>query len=134
MSEIMKVTQRIFIMVRGGLGYFLGGYDKFLYALIVFVVVEYATGVFCAIADKKLCSSIGLNGVCKKVLIFTLVGIANTIDMQIIGIGAMFRIAVIFFYISCEGVSILENTAYLGLPIPEKLQFVLRQFYDKSKE
>ena len=134
MREIWNTIQMVFTMAGGGLGYFLGGYDGLLYALIAFVVVDYITGVFCAIADKKLSSSIGFKGICRKVLIFTLVGIANIIDVQVIGTGAVLRTAVIFFYISNEGVSIVENAAHLGLPIPEKLRNVLKQLHDKAED
>lgn len=134
MKEIWNTIQMVFTMAGGGLGYFLGGYDGLLYALIAFVVVDYITGVFCAIADKKLSSSIGFKGICRKVLIFILVGIANIIDVQVIGTGAVLRTAVIFFYISNEGVSIVENAAHLGLPIPEKLRNVLKQLHDKAED
>ena len=67
-------------------------------------------------------------------LIFILVGIANILDVQIIGTGSVLRTAVIFFYISNEGVSLLENAAHLGLPIPEKLTKVLKQLHDDSEE
>ena len=134
MKEIWNTIQMFFAMAGGGLGYFLGGYDGLLYALIAFVVVDYITGVLCAIADKKLSSSIGFKGICRKVLIFTLVGIANIIDVQVIGTGAVLRTAVIFFYISNEGLSIVENAAHLGLPIPEKLRNVLKQLHDRAED
>ena len=121
-------------MIGGWLGYFLGGYDGLLYALIVFMVVDYITGVMCAIVDKKLSSAVGFKGICRKVLILMLVGIANLLDVQVIGTGSVLRTAVIFFYLSNEGVSLLENAAHLGLPIPEKLKAVLAQLHDKANE
>ena len=105
-----------------------------LYALIAFVVIDYITGVFCAIADKKLSSEIGFKGICKKVLIFILVGVGNIIDTRIIGSGSVLRTAVIFFYISNEGVSLLENSAHLGLPIPQKLKDILEQLHDRAEK
>ena len=119
---------------RGWLGYFLGGCDGLLIALVVFVVVDYITGVMCAVADKKLSSEVGFKGIAKKVLIFLLVGIANILDVQVIGTGSVLRTAVIFFYISNEGVSLTENAAHLGLPIPEKLKAVLEQLHDRDTE
>ena len=113
---------------------FLGGCDGLLIALVVFVVVDYITGVMCAIADKKLSSEVGFKGICRKVLIFLLVGIANILDVQVIGSGSVLRTAVIFFYISNEGVSLTENAAHLGLPIPEKLKAVLEQLHDRETE
>ena len=111
---------------------FLGGVDGFLYALIAFTVIDYITGVMCAITDKNLSSSIGFKGICRKVLIFTLVGIGNIVDVYVLGQGGVLRTAVIFFYLSNEGVSILENSAHLGLPIPEKLKEVLEQLHERG--
>ena len=122
MKEFWNVIQMVFTGVGGWLGYFLGGYDGLLYALIVFMVVDYITGVMCAVNDKKLSSAVGFKGICRKVLILMLVGIANLLDVTIIGTGAVLRTAVIFFYLSNEGVSLLENAGHLGLPIPEKLK------------
>ena len=117
----------------GWLGYFLGGCDGLLYALIAFVVIDYITGVMCAIIDRKLSSAVGFKGIFRKVLIFLLVGIANIIDVQVIGTGAVLRTAVIFFYISNEGVSLLENAGHLGLPIPDKIKTVLEQLHDRAE-
>lgn len=116
----------------GWLGWFLGGLDGFFYALIAFVVVDYITGLMCAVVNKKLSSEVGFRGIFKKVLIFLLVGVGNVVDRQIIGDGNVLRTAVIFFYISNEGISIVENAGCLGLPIPQKLKDVLAQL--KSKE
>lgn len=108
------------------------GCDGLLIALVVFVVVDYLTGVMCAIADHKLSSAVGFKGICRKVLIFLLVGIANILDVQVIGSGSVLRTAVIFFYISNEGVSLVENAAHLGLPVPDKLKDVLEQLHDRD--
>ena len=104
-----------------------------LYALIAFVVIDYITGVMCAIINKQLSSEVGFKGILRKVLIFLLVGIANIIDVQVIGTGAVLRTAVIFFYISNEGVSLLDNAGHLGLPIPEKIKTVLEQLHDRAE-
>ena len=134
MKEFWNVIQMVFTGVGGWLGYFLGGYDGLLYALIVFMVVDYITGVMCAINDKKLSSAVGFIGICRKVLILMLVGIANLLDVTIIGTGAVLRTAVIFFYLSNEGVSLLENAGHLGLPIPEKLKEILAQLHDRAEK
>ena len=134
MKEFWNTIQLIFAGIGGWLGYFLGGCDGLLYALIAFVVVDYITGVMCAIADHSLSSEVGFKGICRKVLIFLLVGIANILDMQVIGTGSVLRTAIIFFYISNEGVSLLENAGYLGLPIPTKLKDVLAQLHDRSEK
>lgn len=132
MKQIWSGIQIAFTAFGGFLGWFLGGVDGFLYALIAFTVIDYITGVMCAITDKNLSSSIGFKGICRKVLIFTLVGIGNIVDVYVLGQGGVLRTAVIFFYLSNEGVSILENSAHLGLPIPEKLKEVLEQLHDRG--
>ena len=124
----------MFTAVGGWLGYFLGGCDGLLIALVVFTVVDYITGVMCAINDQKLSSEVGFRGICRKVLIFILVGIANILDVEVIGTGSVLRTAIIFFYLSNEGVSLLENAAHLGLPIPKKLKDVLAQLHDRAEE
>ena len=120
--------------IGGYLGFFVGGVDGLMTALIIFMVIDYITGLMCAIADKKLSSEVGFKGICRKVLIFMLVGIANILDVQVIGTGSVLRTAVIFFYLSNEGISLLENAGHLGLPIPEKLKKVLEQLHDRSEE
>ena len=132
MKQIWSGIQLAFTAVGGFLGWFLGGVDGFLYALIAFTVIDYITGVMCAVTDKNLSSSVGFKGICRKVLIFTLVGIGNIVDVYVLDQGGVLRTAVIFFYLSNEGVSILENSAHLGLPIPEKLKDVLEQLHDRE--
>ncbi len=132
MKEFWNTIQLVFAAVGGWLGWFLGGCDGLLYALLAFVVIDYVTGVMCAIADRKLSSAVGFRGIFRKVLIFTLVGVANIADVQVLGTPGVLRTAVIFFYLSNEGVSMLENAAHLGLPIPEKLKEVLEQLHDRS--
>ena len=134
MKEFWNTIQFIFTAVGGWLGYFLGGCDGLLYALIAFVAIDYITGVMCAVIDRKLSSAVGFKGIFRKVLIFLLVGIANIIDVQVVGTGAVLRTAVIFFYISNEGVSLLENAGHLGLPIPEKIKTVLEQLHDRAEK
>ena len=134
MKEFWNTIQVIFTGVGGWLGWFLGGCDGLLYALVLFVVVDYITGVMCAANDHKLSSEVGFRGICRKVLIFLLVGIGHVLDAQIIGTGSVLRTAVIFFYLSNEGVSLLENAGHLGLPIPEKLKVVLEQLHDRAEK
>ena len=121
MKEFWNMIQFVFAGIGGWLGYFLGGCDGLILALLAFVIIDYITGVMCAVSDKKLSSAVGFKGICRKVLIFLLVGIANILDVQVIGTGSVLRTAVIFFYISNEGVSLLENAGHLGLPIPVKI-------------
>ena len=134
MKEIWNWIQIVFAAIGGGIGWFLGGADGFLYALIAFVVIDYITGVMCAIIDHKLASEVGFKGIFKKVLIFIMVGVGNIIDVQVLGQAGVLRTAVIFFYLSNEGVSLLENAGHLGLPIPAKLKAVLEQLHDRSEK
>ena len=132
MKEFWNTIQLVFAAVGGWLGYFLGGCDGLLYALIAFVAIDYITGVMCAISDRTLSSEVGFKGICRKVLIFLLVGIGNIIDVQVLGSPGVLRTAVIFFYLSNEGVSLLENAAHLGLPVPDAIKTVLEQLHDRS--
>ena len=134
LKDLWNTVQLIFTAIGGWLGWFLGGWDGLLYALIAFVVIDYITGVMCAIVDKRLSSRVGFKGICKKVLIFALVGMGHILDTHIIGTGSVLRTAVIFFYISNEGVSLLENATYLGLPVPKKIKLILEQLHDRSEK
>ena len=134
MKEFWNTVRLVLAALGGWLGWFLGGHDGLLYALLVFVGADYMTGVMCAIADQNLSSDVGFRGICKKVLLFLLVGIANVLDVNVIGTGSVLRTAVIFFYLSNEGISLLENAAHLGLPVPEKLKAVLEQLHDRCEK
>jgi toxin secretion/phage lysis holin len=133
MKEFWAVIKTIFAVLGGWIGYYLGGCDGPLYALIVFVVCDYITGVMNAIADKKLSSNVGFKGIAKKALIFLLVGVANIVDLHVLGKAGVVRTAVIFFYLSNEGISLLENAGRLGLPIPSKLKAVLEQLHNEAE-
>ena len=119
--------------IGGWLGYFLGGLDGLMIALIVLMALDYVSGVMCAIIDRKLSSAVGFKGVCKKVFILMLVGVAHIIDLHVVGTGSALRGAVICFYMSNEGLSLLENAAHIGLPIPDKLRDILAQLHDKER-
>lgn len=103
MKEIWNWVQVVITAIGGFFGWFLGGADGFLYALLVFVVIDYLTGVLCAIADKTLSSEVGFIGISRKMLIFVLVGVANILDVYVIGDGSVLRTAIVFFYLSNEG-------------------------------
>lgn len=127
-------VQMGFAALGGWLGYFLGGVDGLLIALLVFVVLDYITGVMCAIAEKKLSSEVGFKGLFRKVLIFALIGIGHVVDVNVIGTGGALRSAVICFYLSNEGLSLLENAAHLGLPVPDKLKDILAQLHSRPEK
>ena len=134
MKQIWNVIQLAFAAVGGFVGWFLGGCDGLLYTLLAFVVIDYITGVMCAVVDKTLSSAIGFKGICRKVLIFALVGIGHILDTHVIGSGSVMRTAIIFFYISNEGVSLIENAVHIGLPVPQKLKDVLEQLHDRGEK
>ena len=132
--DLIWTKIQIAITALGGwLGYFLGGMDGLMIALIVLMTLDYVSGVMCAIIDKKLSSAVGFKGICKKVFILMLVGVAHIIDLHVVGTGSALRGAVICFYMSNEGLSLLENAAHIGLPIPDKLRDILTQLHDKER-
>ena len=118
----------------GWLGYFLGGADGLLIALMVMMVLDYLTGVLCAIDDHTLSSAVGFRGVSKKLCLLMLVGVAHILDVYVVGNGSALRAAVICFYMSNEGLSLLENAARLGLPIPDKLREILVQLHHRGEK
>ena len=134
-AELIWTWLQIAITAIGGwLGYFVGGLDGLLIALLIFVALDYLTGVLCAIADKTLSSAVGYRGICRKALILILVGVGHILDTHVAGTGAAIRTAVICFYLSNEGLSLLENAARLGLPVPERLKEALKQLHGKEDE
>lgn len=134
MKNFVEAAQFAFAALGGALGAVLGGWDGFLYALIVFVVVDYLTGVMVAVLNKELSSSVGFHGIFKKIVIFALVAVGHIIDANVIQEGSVIRTAVIFFYLSNEVISILENASLIGLPVPQKLKDVLEQLKDHKEE
>jgi len=125
-------VQTIATVFGGWIGWFLGGCDALLYALTAFIVMDYVTGILCAVLEKKLSSEIGMRGIIKKVSIFLIVGAAHIVD-GIIGNGGVFRSATLIFFISNEGLSLLENTCRIGLPVPPKLKAILSQLNQNKK-
>lgn len=133
--DLIWTKVQIAVTALGGwLGYFLGGMDGLMIALIVLMTLDYISGVMCAIIDRKLSSAVGFKGICKKVFILMLVGVAHIIDLHVVGTGSALRGAVICFYMSNEGLSLLENAAHVGLPIPDKLKDILSQLHDKDRK
>ena len=131
---IWAKVQAAVAAIGGYLGYFVGGVDGLMTALLIFMVLDYITGLMCAIADKQLSSAVGFKGICKKVLILMLVGVAHIVDLHVVGTGDALRSAVVCFYLSNESVSMLENAAHLGLPIPDRMKDVLAQLHGRIDE
>ena len=134
MLQTWHDLQIVFAAIGGVIGGFLGGIDGFMYTLIAFMIIDYVSGVMVAVSDRSLSSAVGFRGICRKVLILALVGMRNLLDVYVIGTGAVIRTAVIFFFLSNEGLSVLENAGKLGLPIPDKLRNVLAQLRDDEAE
>ena len=131
--ELVWAKIQIAVTALGGwLGYFLGGIDGMMIALIILMSLDYISGVMCAIIDKNLSSAIGFRGICKKVFILMLVGVANIVDLHVVGTGSALRGAVICFYMSNEALSLFENAAHIGLPVPEKLKDILAQLHRRG--
>ncbi|MFI3108402.1 phage holin family protein [Streptococcus suis] len=131
MKELLTINKILFSMIGGLIGSLFGELDGILYALLVFIIIDYLTGIFVAVVEKQLSSSIGFRGIFKKIAILFLVSLGHMIDTAIIKQGGTIRTMVIFFYLSNEGLSILENTVRIGLPIPEKLQAILKQINER---
>ena len=128
MNKILESLKYVFIVIGGYIGFYLGSIDAFIYTLLALIIADYISGVLRAGVERKLSSSVGFKGIAKKIVIFIVVGIANLCDVNLIkGDGTMIRTAIIFFYIANEGLSILENTMAIGLPVPEKLREMLEQ-------
>ena len=120
--------------IGGWMGYFVGGMDGMLIALVVLMSLDYISGVMCAVVDKKLSSAIGFRGICKKVLILMLVGVAHVIDTNVIGTESALRASVVSYFLANEGLSLLENAAHIGLPIPDKLREALAQLHGRNRD
>ncbi len=131
---IWAKIQMAITAIGGWIGYFVGGVDGLMTALLIFMALDYVTGLMCAVAEKKLSSAVGFRGICKKVLILMLVGLANIVDLHVVGTGSALRGAVICFYLSNEGLSLLENAAHIGLPVPDKLKDVLAQLHRREEK
>lgn len=131
MKELLTLNKILFSMIGGLIGSLFGELDGILYALLVFIIIDYLTGIFAAVVEKQLSSSIGFRGIFKKIAILFLVSLGHLIDTAIIKQGGTIRTMVIVFYLSNEGLSILENTVRIGLPISEKLQAILKQINER---
>lgn len=125
MKILWYMFQGTFTTTGAALGYYLGGLDGLIYALIGFVVVDYITGVLAAITERRVSSAIGFRGISRKVVIFTLIGLAHLLDVHVIGTPGVLRTATILFYLSNEGISLVENATRLGLPIPAQMRGAL---------
>ena len=134
MKEFWNVCQTVFAGLGAWIGYFLGGCDGLIYALLVFIVVDYITGIMVAISFHQLSSSVGFKGLCRKVLTFMLVGVGHILDIEILHQPGVLRTAIIFWALANNGLSITENATQLGLPVPVQLKEVLEQLHDRAEK
>lgn len=111
----------------------LGGWDGVIYALCMVMMLDYISGVACAIKCRKLSSSMGIDGIIKKVMILCMVALAVVVD-DVTGATGAVRLLVILFYIGMEGVSILENMVRYGVDVPDKLRELLVQLHAGEKK
>jgi toxin secretion/phage lysis holin len=125
-DKMFNGTSIVFGTIGGSVIGLLGGWDKALYALVIVVILDYITGMLKAIFNKQLSSEIGYKGIIKKILIFVVVVLANILQVNM-GIEIPLREIVITFFACNEGLSILENSSQMGLPIPQKIKDVLLQ-------
>lgn len=129
LNEIWDLARAFFSLLGCYLSFTLGGLDKFLYALIFMMVIDYITGVINAIVEKKLNSDVGFKGILKKFMILVIVSIANVLDNVILDTHEVLRTSIIFFYMANEGISLLENASRIGLPVPDKIKQILEQLH-----
>ena len=133
--KVWIIIETMFAAIGGAIAAFLGGFDGLLTALVIFIVIDYITGIFAAVVQKRLSSAIGYKGIIRKALIFLIIGMADLIDRHIlnlsVGGGEIVRDIVICFFLANEGVSIFENAALIGLPIPKVMKNILLQLREK---
>ena len=126
---------KVFIATIGTLFTWLfGAWDTALVVLIVFMLLDYGTGVLRGYINKELSSDVGLKGIARKAVIFIVLIVAVMLDRLLNTGNWVFRSLVCYFYIANEGISLLENCASLGLPIPEKLKDALAQLKEGNKK
>lgn len=128
---ILTVLPRCFAVLGSVVGFLLGGFDGYLYTLLGLILIDYLTGLVLAAAKRQVSSQIGFVGIMKKMLILVMVALGHLLDVNLLGGGAALRTAVIFFYAANEGISITENLAALGFPMPQQLKRVLKQLSEE---
>ena len=114
--------------------WFFGSWDGLIKMLLALCFIDYCTGFISAYFQKKLSSAIGFKGIARKVTMFALVGIAHVIDRELLGQTALLRDAVIFFYLANEGLSVLENSILIGIPVPDVLKSKLLQLQNHDDD
>ena len=135
MANLLVLFKALFTGVGGFIGWFLGNSDTFMYALIVLIIVNYITYVMRDIISKELSNAAIIKEIFQKIIIILLVGVANIIDTYLVrSDNSPLRTAVTFFYITDQGLSLLENVALIGVPIPEVLKEALSKLKNNKED
>ena len=134
MNKIQMIFNSIAAAVGAAVGFLFGEVTGLFWALIAFMGMDYVTGVVIAVVGRKLSSEVGFRGLAKKFLVLVFVAVGHILDAYVLGNTAVFMTAVMLFYIANEGVSIIENAALLGLPVPEKVRSILEQIRNKAEK
>lgn len=134
MENILNYFKIIIAALGTGITWLFGTWDTALVVLVCFMVLDYFTGVLRAWTNKEISSDVGLKGIARKTVILIVLIVAVLLD-RLLNTGTwVFRTLICYFYIANEGISLLENCAGLGLPIPEKLKEALVQLKDGEKK
>lgn len=128
-----RFITEILIAISSTILYLLGGWDIALKCLVIVMIIDYITGVMSAFFNKKVNSRIGLKGILKKVGYLCIVALSVILD-TISGETGVIRTLVIYFFVANDGISIIENIAKMGVPMPKKLIDVLEQLKKKGDE
>lgn len=133
MKFMEKYFNGIVAIVATFFTYLFGSWDLALQVLIVFMILDYGTGVLYAYLTNQLNSEVGFKGLVKKLMILVVLIIGVMLD-RMLGNGTwVFRTLVCYFYIANEGISLLENVGNIGIPIPNKIRNALEQL-NKNEE
>ena len=134
MANLLMILKLLLTGIGVFIGWFLGGLDTLVYVLIVLIIVDYISDLMRGVIHKTLSSSAGIKEISQKILIVLIVGVANVIDLYLIrSENAPLKTAAIFFYMTNQGISLLENAASIGIPIPKVLKETLLNL-QKDKE
>jgi toxin secretion/phage lysis holin len=129
-----NIAETVFSVLTAAVTFLFGKMSGILITLIVLIVLDYITGVFCGVATKTLSSQTGAKGIIKKILTLLIVAFAHILDVNIVGGGELLMTMTILFYISNESISLIENCGLLGLPVPQRLKSVLSQLRSPKKD
>lgn len=132
--KLQTIYDMVAATIGAALGFLFGEVTGLFWALLAFMVLDYVTGIINAVISRTLSSEVGFKGLAKKFVILIFVAVGHIIDTYILGGTPAIMSAVMLFYLANEGISIIENAARLGLPVPKKLVEIMEQLKKKSEE